>query len=362
MSEVSTANPARLVYLGDDHPGLRRHSSGKSFIYVDADGRRIRDKAELARIRALVIPPAWTDVWISPLHNGHLQATGRDARGRKQYRYHPAFRAFREHKKYEHLVEFAEALPAIRRTIAGHIAGAGLTREKVLATIVHLLQITLIRVGNASYARDNNSYGLTTLRTPHVDISGSALRFHFKGKSGKTWRLKVVDRRVAKIVKACHDLPGQHLFQYRDDAGELRQVSSTDVNDYLREISNRDITAKDFRTWFGTVMAALMLAGCETCTNAAAAKRNVRGAVAQVAERLGNTLAICRKCYIHPAVIDSYLAGRLRIKTKGDRRSHLQPEEAAVLAFLKRSLKGPARTPAVIKIRNAPPSIAPAPP
>jgi DNA topoisomerase-1 len=339
----SMAN-TQLVHVLDDVPGIRRRRKGKGFCYTDAHGKAIRDADTLARIRMLAIPPAWTEVWICPADHGHIQATGRDARGRKQYRYHTAFRAQREEQKYDHLTDFARALPAIRQTIAQHMALPGLPREKVLATIVHLLETTLIRVGNADYARANQSYGLTTLRGPHVNVSGSELRFHFKGKSGKVWRLKISDRRVAKIVKACQDLPGQHLFQYRDQDDTPRQVSSTDVNAYLREITNQDVTAKDFRTWSGTVLAALALAALPGADSPATAKRNIKGAIELVAGQLGNTVTICRKCYVHPTVVDRYMAGTLRLKIKPRASSaHFRTEEEAVLALLQPRARRAAR-------------------
>lgn len=325
----------RLVHLGDTAPGFARKRRGDGFTYVDTRGKAVRDKAALARIRTLAIPPAWTDVWISPRANSHLQATGRDARGRKQYRYHADFRAHQESNKYGHLAAFGQALPRIRRAVRAHMARKGLPREKVLATIVCLLETTLIRVGNADYARANGSYGLTTLRDPHVAVAGARLKFHFKGKSGKTWRLTVENPRVAKIVKACQDLPGQHLFQYLDDAGHGRKIESGHVNAYLREIAGGDITAKDFRTWAGTVLAAQALADLPPPPSQAQAKRDIKAAIAAVAEQLGNTLAICRKCYVHPAVIEAFAAGGLALgPARG--RAFLRREEAAVLAFLRR--------------------------
>ncbi len=342
----------RLIHLEDTTPGITRRRAGQGFAYRRPDGKVLRDSETLARIRALAIPPAYTDVWISPSANSHLQATGRDARGRKQYRYHAAFRAFSEEQKFEHITEFAKALPDIRATVQRHMRKPGLSREKVLATIVYLLETTLIRVGNEDYARSNKSYGLTTLRDPHVDIAGSELRFHFKGKSGKTWRLKLTDRRVAKIVKACQDLPGQHLFQYCDADGTQHQVSSTDVNAYLRDISQSEITAKDFRTWAGTVLAAMALTEIEAVDTETAAKRSVRAAIEQVAMQLGNTPTICRKCYVHPTVIDTYMAGELA-RTIGKRAAlelrkglaHFRPEEAAVLALLQARLRRDLRKP-----------------
>lgn len=339
------AESAGLVYVSDDERGIRRERAGDTFEFFRANGNQVTDEATVERIRKLAIPPAWTDVWICPRANGHLQATGRDARGRKQYKYHPQFRELRESTKYERMLEFARALPALRERIAEHMALRGLPREKVLATVVHLLETTLIRVGNDDYARENKSYGLTTLRNPHVKVEGSELRFQFKGKSGKTWRLQVKDRRIAKIVRACQDLPGQRLFQYQDEDGEVREVTSADVNAYLKEISGSDITAKDFRTWAGTVMAALALQEFEAFDSQAGAKRNLRAAIERVAARLGNTPTICRKCYVHPEVINAYVEGGLLLEVKQrvekelkEDLASLQPEEAAVLAMLEARL------------------------
>jgi DNA topoisomerase-1 len=335
------AETAGLLYVSDEEPGIRRRKSGKGFTYTKPDGKKIEDKATLDRIKSLAIPPAYTDVWICAKANGHIQATGRDAKGRKQYRYHPAFREVRESTKYEHMLEFAKGLPAIRKTIDEHMSLRGLPREKVLATVVHLLENTLIRVGNADYDKQNKSYGLTTLRDPHVKVEGGELRFHFKGKSGKTWNLQVKDRRIAKIVKACQDLPGQDLFQYLDENGERQSVTSADVNAYLKEITGRDITAKDFRTWAGTVLAALALAEFEEFDNQAKAKKNIRAAIEKVSSRLGNTPSICRKCYVHPEVFSSYLDGGLLLEIKDEIETELRedlpslkPEEAAVLTLL----------------------------
>lgn len=339
---LEAADAAGLTYVSDEEPGYRRRKSGTGFSYLDPSGRRVTDRALLKRIRSLAIPPAWTGVWIGARPHGHLLATGRDARGRKQYIYHPAFRAIREGAKFDRLADFARLLPKIRRAAAAHMSLRGLPREKVLATIVHLLETTLIRIGNADYMRQNKSYGLTTLRTPHVRIEGAELRFEFKGKSGRIWRLSLRDRRIAKVVRACQELPGQQLFQYVDDGGEHRGVTSTDVNAYLREIAGCDVTAKDFRTWAGTVMAALALAEIGLSTGETAARRNVGAAIRRVAERLGNTPAICRKCYVHPDVLDGYLAGVLPIASSPelagsrDGESGLAAEEAAVLAFLSR--------------------------
>ncbi len=334
------AETAGLVYVSDEEPGIRRRKAGKGFSYERSDGSKVVDEKTLARIRKLAIPPAWTDVWICASPNGHLQATGRDAKGRKQYKYHPAFREVRESAKYERMVDFARALPALRAKVAEHMALRGLPREKVLATVVHLLESTLIRIGNDDYAKQNESYGLTTLKNRHVKVSGSELRFNFKGKSGKTWRLQVRDRRIAKVVRACQDLPGQKLFQYFDETGESREVTSSDVNQYLREITGGDITAKDFRTWHGTVLAALALRETEAFDSQTACKRNIKAAIEKVAARLGNTPTICRKCYIHPEILSAYVEGQLVLEAGAERAGEvgegagLRPDEAAVLSFL----------------------------
>jgi DNA topoisomerase-1 len=336
---------AGLRYVSDEEPGIKRQKRGKGYRYLLPSGKPVTAPATLERIRKLAIPPAYTDVWICVRGDGHIQATGRDAKGRKQYRYHPLFREVRESTKYDHMLEFAAALPKIRERVDAHIRLRGLPREKVLATVVHLLETTMIRIGNADYAKQNKSFGLTTLKDRHVQVDGSELRFHFKGKSGKMWRLKIRDRRVAKIVKASQDLPGQHLFQYVDGEGVQREVTSSDINAYLREISGRDITAKDFRTWNGTVLAALALSEYEKVDSQAAAKKNVRAAIEAVAARLGNTPTICRKCYVHPEIVESYLSNTLSLEAldsveeelRGD-IDRLRPEEALVLAFLQRRL------------------------
>jgi DNA topoisomerase-1 len=335
------AESVGLLYMTDETPGIRRRRAGKGFTYVGPDGKTLKDEKVLERIRKLAIPPAYVDVWICPKPNGHIQATGRDAKGRKQYRYHPKFREVRDSTKYEHMLEFARGLPDIRATIGKHMALKGLPREKVLATVVYLLENTLIRVGNDDYVKQNKSYGLTTLQDRHVAVEGSELKFQFKGKSGKTWKLKLKDRRVAKIVKACQDIPGQELFQYIDDEGQRRDVTSADVNAYLKEITGRDVTAKDFRTWAGTVLAALALAEFETFDSDARAKKNVRAAIENVASRLGNTPTICRKCYVHPEVLHCYLEGAMMLEIKDkveselrDNLASLKPEEAAVLTLL----------------------------
>jgi DNA topoisomerase-1 len=329
------AEEAGLIYVSDDAAGLSRERRGDGFSYRRANGDRIDDDATIERIRKLAIPPAWTDVWICPKANGHLQATGRDARGRKQYRYHPQFREVRDSTKYEHMLEFARSLPAIRERVAKHMALGGLPREKVLATVVHLLETTLIRVGNDEYSKENKSYGLTTLRNPHVSVEGAQLKFRFRGKSGKVWNLQLRDRRVAKIVRACQDLPGQRLFEYIDEDGQLREVASADVNAYLREITGSDVTAKDFRTWAGTVMAAFALEELEAADSQAGVKKNIKAAIERVAARLGNTPTICRKCYVHPEVLDCYMQGELLLEIAAGAQ---HAEEAAVLALLERRL------------------------
>jgi DNA topoisomerase-1 len=339
------AEEAGLTYVSDEDAGFARERRGEEFVYLKPGGQPVSDERTLERIRKLAIPPAWTDVWVCAKANGHLQATGRDARGRKQYRYHPQFREVRESTKYEHMLEFARSLPVIRKRIADHMALKGLPREKVLATVVHLLETTLIRVGNDEYTKDNKSYGLTTLRDPHVKVEGTQLKFRFKGKSGKTWNLQVRDRRVAKIVRACQELPGQRLFQYIDDDGEQREVASADVNEYLREIAGKDITAKDFRTWAGTVLAALALQEFEAIDSKATVKKNLKAAIERVAARLGNTPTICRKCYVHPEVLESYTQGELllNVKQRADTQlreelASLSTEEAAVIALLEARL------------------------
>ena len=337
----AAAEAAGLSYVSDDRPGITRQKKGAYFAYFKPDGDRITDEKMLDRIRALAVPPAYTDVWICPRANGHIQATGRDARGRKQYRYHAKFRETRDSSKYEHMLDFAEALPAIRERVDADMRRLGLPREKVLATIVHLLETTMIRVGNADYARQNRSFGLSTLRNRHVDIDGAELRFAFKGKSGKAWNVSIRDRRVARIVKSIQELPGQHLFQYLDESGNRCEVSSTDVNAYLREISGADITAKDFRTWNGTVLAALTLANAEPADTERGIKQRLKEAIGAVAAALGNTPAVCRKAYIHPEVIEAYSAQQLglRIATGADKKGALRAEEKAVYNLLKRRLK-----------------------
>ena len=341
----AAAKAAGLRYVHDDRPGIRREAVRDGFRYLDAHGEPVGDDATLKRIRSLAIPPAWTDVWICPQANGHLQATGRDARGRKQYRYHPKWREVRDEVKYERMINFGKALPQIRKEVDRALSLPGLPRDKVLATIVYLLEATMMRIGNDEYARENKSYGLTTLRNRHVKIDGSDVEFRFRGKSGVYHDVKVHDRRLARIIQRTRDLPGQDLFQYLDEDGERHTVGSADVNDYLRAITGEDYTAKDFRTWSGTVLAALALQEFESFDSDAQAKKNVVRAIESVAERLGNTPSVCRKCYVHPAVLDAYLDGtmleglRARAEESLVEELHdLQPEEAAVLAMLERRL------------------------
>jgi DNA topoisomerase-1 len=343
---VEAAAEAGLTYVSDGQPGIRRRRTKSGFRYVDPAGRPVRDSKTLARIRKLAVPPAWTDVWISPVANGHLQATGRDARGRKQYRYHERWRSVRDGTKYERTVAFGEALPALRERVERDMALPGLPREKVLATVVRLLETTLIRVGNEEYAQANGSYGLTTLHDRHVKVEGSTMRFEFKGKGGKKHNVTVKDRRLATVVRRCQEIRGYELFQYVDDSGERRTIDSGDVNEYLRGVTGEDFTAKDFRTWAGTVMAALALQEFESFTTEAEAKSQIVRAVETVARSLGNTPSICRKCYIHPDVIDHYLEGTLvdALRRRAEEEltesvSGLKPQEAAVLALLRDRLK-----------------------
>ena len=333
-----------LRYVSDARPGFRRRRSGKSFSFLTPEGARLADRASLKRIRELAVPPAWTEVWICPFADGHLQATGRDDRGRKQYKYHPRFREVRESTKYEHVIAFAEVLPAVRTKVRKHMTLSDLPRDKVLATIVYLLDKTLIRVGNDEYVRENRSYGLTTLRRRHLKIDGSVLRFSFRGKSGVEHTIAVADPRLARIIQRCRDLPGQELFQYLDPGGRRHLVTSDDVNDYLRELSGRDITAKDFRTWGGTMLAAVEFRRQGPAASRREADRNVVGAIDAVAERLGNTRAVCRKYYVHPALISAYLMGETipqppaMRRTRRHRGAALRRDEVVVLQFLQERL------------------------
>lgn len=338
-AEAADLAAAGLVFSTDADPGYRRRRHGRGFVYLDERGRRVDDPAALARIRALAVPPAYRDVWICADPCGHMQASARDARGRKQYRYHPAWRALRDEVKFDRLVPFGEALPGVRRRLAEDLALAGTPREKVLAAVVTLLQTTLIRVGNEEYARANGSYGLTTLRNDHVRVEGSEVRFVFRGKSGREHRVGVRDRRLASVVRRCEQLPGQHLFQYVDGDGALRAVESGDVNAYLRELSHGDFTAKDFRTWMATLLAATVLATTDVPHSQAEARRAVRDAVEATARRLGNTPTVARTSYIHPAVLDAYASGELaeRWAAGPSRPSRwLVTEERRLLAVLRR--------------------------
>jgi DNA topoisomerase I len=341
----ASAEEAGLRYVTDEAPGVTRRRAGKGWTFRGVDGRRITDEGRIAWFKRLAIPPAWTDVWICPDRRGHLQATGRDARGRKVYRYHPRWREARDELKYDRLLAFARALPKIRRRVERDLRRSGLPREKVLAAVVALLERTRIRVGNEEYARENRSFGLTTLRGRHATVRGGRMTFAFKGKSGREHEVEVADRRLARIVARCQELPGQQLFQYVDDNGERRAVASDDVNDYLREITGQEFTAKDFRTWAGTVLAAMALQEFQAFDSEAEAKRNVVRAIEAVAEKLGNTPAVSRASYVHPTVIDAYLEGDLLRQTReeadralSERISELQPEEAAVLALLRKRL------------------------
>lgn len=343
---VESSKMAHLRYVTDAKPGITRKKWRKSFRYFDADGKQIKDEATLKRIRSLVIPPAWTDVWICPIANGHLQATGRDARGRKQSRYHPRWREVRDETKYERMKLFGQALPQIRERVEQDLLLPGLPREKVMATIVRLLETTFIRIGNEEYARENHSYGLTTLRGKHVDVDGSTVHFKFKGKSGKMHNLDLNDRRLARIVKKCLDLPGYELFQYLDEEGNPHTIDSADVNEYLRTITNEPFTAKDFRTWAGTVLACALLRQFDICETQTQAKKNVVQAIATVAERLGNTPSVCRKCYVHPAVIESYMGGAMakafedEVRKEVEKSPHaLRQEEMDLLRLLEEKAK-----------------------
>jgi len=338
---------AGLRYVSDeDTPGIQRRRHGKGFAYRRADGTAIGDRAFRRRVNALAIPPAWTSVWISPDPDAHLAATGRDAKGRKQYRYNPAFLQIRGLAKFNHLIAFAETLPKVRATIDEHLRLAGMPREKVLATAIALLEQTLIRVGNEDYVRQNGSFGLTTLRNRHVRVEGSELKFLFKGKSGKTWRLSVRNRRVAKIIRACQELPGQNLFQYLDPEAGPQKITSSDVNEYLRAAAGAEVTAKDFRTWAATVEAAL--AFNQLRQEGPPLKKHVREVLERVADKLGNTPTICRKCYVHPEVIAAYEAGELKLgRIDGDdsgEQTELDAAERAVLRFLKARAAGSTQT------------------
>jgi DNA topoisomerase-1 len=339
---VAAARASGLEYVTDGKPGISRRRLGGAFVYRTARGRRVRDPRELKRIRGLVIPPAWTDVWICPSSRGHIQATGRDARGRKQYRYHPRWRAVRDETKFSRMVAFARILPRLRARVARDLALPGLPRAKVLATVVRLLETTYIRIGNEEYARQNASFGLTTLRGRHVSVNGSTVHFRFRGKSGKDQEVALDDARVARVIRRCRDLTGQDLFKYLDADGARQTIGSSDVNAYLRDIAGDEFTAKDFRTWAGTVLAALALRRLHAADSSTQAKRNIVRAIAETAGQLGNTPAVCRKCYVHPAVLDAYLGGvtldtvTAGAKRRASRGRRLRAEEAGVVMLLER--------------------------
>jgi DNA topoisomerase-1 len=340
----ASARAAGLRWIDDGRPGIRRERAGSRFRYLGPDGDAVRDPETLQRIADLAVPPAWTDVWISPDPNSHLQATGRDARRRKQYRYHPRWREVRDETKYHRLVEFGEALPALRARVDRDLVRPGLPRERVLAAVVRLLDVSLVRVGHEEYARENGSYGLVTLHGRHVDVRGANIRFRFRGKSGVSHDVDVRDRRVARVIDRCLDLPGEELFDYVDDAGAVRKVSADDVNEYLHELSGRDFTSKDFRTWAGTVLAACALRELGSFTSPREGRRLTVQAIKRVSERLGNTPAVCRRCYVHPDVLDAHVDGsllRLRIREDGSRRGRpaMRPEERAVLRLLRDRLR-----------------------
>ena len=345
LDPVEAAKEAGLRYVTDEKPGITRRKRGDKWNYICPDGKPLRDHNEIVRINRLAIPPAYTDVWICPNPQGHLQVTGRDARGRKQYRYHPRWREARDANKYEKMIAFGQALPRIREHVEADLALPGLPRKKVLAVLVRLLETTLIRVGNEEYAKENKSFGLTTMRNRHVDVKGDEVKFKFRGKHGKEHEISVTDKYLARIVRRCRDLPGQDLFAYVDESGEPVNITSGDVNEYLHEIAGDEFTAKDFRTWAGTKLAAMALQEFDKFETAKEAKGNVVHAVEAVAKMLGNTPAICRKCYVHPAVLDAYLDGTLAetLQQKAEKKiaeslRELHPEEAAVMMLLHQRL------------------------
>jgi DNA topoisomerase I len=345
-----SAKTCRLRYVTDDFPGIQRKRTAQGFRYLDPRGKPLKRVEDLQRIKSLAIPPAWEQVWINPLPDGHLQATGRDAKRRKQHRYHPRWRDLRDQTKYDRMIAFCQALPRLRLRVNRDLARAGLPRIKIIATVVKLLETTLIRIGSEEYVRQNGSFGLTTMRNRHVKVKGSKIRFEFRGKSGIKFNLDLNNRRLAKIVKRCQDLPGQELFQYVDEEGRRHTIASNDVNEYLRNVTRDDFTAKDFRTWAGTLLAAMALGELTQDGSQAQAKRNVVSAIETVAKKLGNTRAVCRKSYIHPAVVDAYLDGsmadllkqQVRCQTT-ETRGKLRREEAAVIAILEQRLKNDAK-------------------
>ena len=338
------AKAAHLRYVNDAKPGFTRAKAPGGFAYYDVKGEEILDQAVLARIRALGLPPAYTDVWICPIENGHLQATGRDARGRKQYRYHARWREIRDAAKYDRMIAFGDALPRIRARVNADLGKRELSREKVIAAVVYLLEKTCIRVGNDEYAHDNDSYGLTTMLAEHVDVHGNTLRFRFRGKSGKDHDIALHDARAASVIKKCQELPGHELFSYVDHNGTPHHIHSDDVNAYLHEVTGEHFTAKDFRTWAGTILCALVLAESEAATTKAKEKHIIAEAVKRVSQQLGNTPAICRKCYVHPAVIEGFQEGAVKLERAVEegvavphrRSAELSGDEAAVLRFLQR--------------------------
>src|SRR5436189_5772707 len=340
---AEAAEEAGLRYVNDEQPGYSRRAKGKDFEYLDIEGKPIRDEQRLCRIKRLAIPPAWTNVWICPSPNGHVQAIGRDARGRKQYRYHERWREVRDEDKFDRLAQFAKALPDIRRRVAQDLKLPALPRRKVLATIVRLLERTFIRIGNEEYARENKSFGLTTFKNRHAKVKGAKVLFRFRGKSGRQHEVDVSDRRVAKVIAKCQDLPGQDLFQYVDDNGEVRDVTSQDVNEYLREIAGEDFTAKDFRTWGGTVLAAIAFSKQDEFQTKKQAKSNIKTAICAVAELLGNTPAVCGKRYVHPVIVEASLK-RTRIAGLNGAKTleppNLRGAERAVLKFLHERERG----------------------
>jgi DNA topoisomerase-1 len=349
---TNSAKVSHLRYVTADVPGITRRRNRKGFLYFDSKGRRVRQPENLRRIKSLAIPPAaWEHVWISPWGDSHLQATGRDTRGRKQHRYHPRWRGVRDQTKFDRMSAFGRVLPGLRRRLSRDLARPGLPRDKVLATVVKLLETTFIRVGNEEYARHNRSFGLTTMRSKHVKVTGAKMQFDFRGKGGKTFSLDFNDRRLAKIVNHCQDLPGQELFQYVDEEGRPRTISSSDVNDYLRNVTGENFTAKDFRTWAGTVLAVSAFREVKHFHSKAHAQRNIVNAIEIVARKLGNTRSVCRKCYIHPAIVDAYVDGLL-LNTLSQKAHHetakslnkLTRDELAVMAILEERAKGDAKT------------------
>ncbi|HET7814642.1 MAG TPA: hypothetical protein VFL13_09755 [Candidatus Baltobacteraceae bacterium] len=340
LDPQASAKAAGLRYVTDTMPGITRVARGKHFEYRDPKGHAIRDEDELRRIKSLAVPPAYTDVWICPLPNGHLQATGRDARGRKQYRYHKRFREIRDETKYGKMIAFAKTLPKIRDRVTHDLALPGLPREKVLAAVVELLETTAIRVGNDEYARENSSFGLTTLQNRHADVRGETIRFSFKGKSGIRHAIDLQDKRLARIVRQCQDLPGQQLFEYLGDDGEPQAIDSSDVNEYIRAISGEEFSAKDFRTWLGTVTCAMLLAKQESAETQTERKSQVTTVIKDVAQRLGNTPAVCRKCYVHPDVLERFMEdGKLDMSRRMRSSKGLLREERLVLALLEQRSK-----------------------